>query len=237
VVIYDGATPRPTPLQSTLFPYSGLKWAGTASTLYAVDQQIPQAFLVIGVTSSGAVLDQHYDRVFNTYSPGVHYDAGTGLVYTDAGQAIQPSNGTIVGSYGASGIAVPDATLSRVFILGQTAAQTGTSNYTIESFDQANFTPISSITIQNVVGTPTSLIRWGNNGLAFTTRIGKPADFIVTGPGELYVISGSFVNPSATASRSFANPQLLPVQRTWSLGTGLRPSSRSAIVHDNPLRR
>jgi hypothetical protein len=237
VVVYDGPTPRPTPLQSTRYPYSGLKWAGTASTLYAVDQQIPQDFLVLGVGSSGAVLGQHYDRVFNAYSPGIHYDGGTGLVYTDAGQAIQPSNGTIVGSYGASGIAVPDSTLRRVFILGQTAAQTGTSNYNIESFDQASFTLIDSIAIQNVVGTPTALIRWGGNGLAFTTRIGKPIDFTGTGPGQLYVISGSFVNPSAPVSRSFANPQLLPVQRTWSLGTGSRQPSRSAVVHPNPLRR
>jgi hypothetical protein len=34
---------------------SGLKWAGTDSRLYAVDQQIPQDFLVLGVGASGPV--------------------------------------------------------------------------------------------------------------------------------------------------------------------------------------
>jgi len=237
VVIYDGSTPRATPLQSTRYPYSGLKWAGTASALYAVDQYVPEGFFVLGVGPSGAVLNQDYDRIFNTYSPGIHYDAGTGLVYTDAGEAVQPANGTIVGSYGASGIAVPDSTLNRVFILGQTAAQTGTSNYTIESFDQVNFTLISSITIQNVVGTPTSFIRWGNNGLAFTTRVGRLADFRGAAPGQLYVISGSFVNPSAPVSQSFVTRQPSRVRRTWNLGASSNDHSGPPVVHENPLRR
>jgi len=78
---------------------------------------------------------------------------------------------------------------SEVFILGQTSTQVGTSNYTIESFNQTTFTAIGSITIENVVGTPTAFIRWGSNGLAFTTRMGAPADFRGSGPGQLYVIS------------------------------------------------
>jgi hypothetical protein len=237
VVVYDGSTARSTPLQSAAYAYSGLKWAGTASTIYAVDQGIPQSFLVLGVTSSGAVLNQRYDRVFNTYSPGIHYDGGTGLVYTDAGQAFQPSNGTIVGSYGASGIAVPDSTLNRVFILGQTTAQAGTSGYTIESFDQAQFTPIGSITIQNVVGAPTALIRWGSNGLAFTTRIGRPADFRNTGPGQLYVIRGSFVNASAAASLSSSTAQMQPVRRTWGLESSSGHQSRAPVVQPSPFKR
>ena len=236
VVIYDGPTPRPTPLQSLLYPYSGLKWAGNASTLYAVDQQVQQDFLVLGVGSSGAVLNQHYVLAPSTYSAGIHFDPGTGLVYTDAGEAIQPSNGSEVGNYGASGIVVPDSTLGRVFILGQTSAQAGTSSYTIESFDQTHFTPIGSITIQNVVGTPTSFIRWGSNGLAFTTRIGGPADFQGTGPGQLYVVSGNFVNP-ASSSQSLAAAQLLPVRRTWRLGTTSKHQSQPVVLHPSPWRQ
>jgi hypothetical protein len=237
VVIYDGPTPRSTPLQSTLYPYSGLKWAGTASTLYAVDQEVAQAFLVLAVGSSGATLSQHYDTILNAYSAGIHFDAGTGLVYTDAGQAIEPSNGTIVGSYGASGLALPDSALGRVFILGQTSAQVGTSDYTIESFNQTSFAAIGSITIQNVVGTPTSFIRWGNNGLAFTTRIGGAADFTGTGPGQLYVVSGSFVAPAAPTSQSTALAQLQPVRRTWNSGANSKHESQPTIVHRTPWRR
>jgi len=236
VVIYDGSTPRPNPLQVTAFPYSSLQW-GSASTLYAVDQYQPQDFLVLGVGSSGAVLDQHYDSVLSPYSPSIHYDASTGLVYTDAGQAIQPTNGTVVGTYGASGIAVPDSTLDRVFILGQTAAQFGTSSYTIESFDKTNFTPIDSITIDNVVGAPTALVRWGTNGLAFTTRIGAPTDFAGTGPGQLYVIRGNVVAASSAARQSSRGVPQLPVQRTWGWQNIRKHQSRPFVVTANPLTK
>ena len=235
VVIYDGATPRPTELQAGQYPYSSLQWAGTASTLYAVDQEGPEDFLVLGVGSSGAVLNQHYAGVVTPGSARIHYDTGTGLVYTDGGQVIQPSSGSVVGSYGASGIAVPDATLDSVFILGQTAAQAGTSNYTIESFDQTKFTAISSITIDNVVGTPTAIIRWGSSGLAFTTRIGQPTDFMGTGPGQLYVISGGFVTASDGTSHPSSVAPMLPVRRTWGLGASSSQRARSPVVNPSPL--
>jgi hypothetical protein len=231
VAIYDGATQRPNQLQVTAYPYSSLQWAGNDSTLYAVDQGVPQDFLVLGVGSPGAVLNQHYNGILSQYSTSIHYETGTGLVYSDTGQVIQPSNGSIVGSYGASGIAVPDSTLDRVFILGQTSAQVGTSDYTIESFDQTKFTAIASITINNVVGTPTALIRWGSNGLAFTT-LGSPADFIGIGPGQLYVINGDFVKSSGTSPLLRTVP-MLSVQRTW--GTSFAHQSGSAVVPANPL--
>jgi hypothetical protein len=236
VTIYDGSTARPMPLQVTGFPYSSLQWAGNSTTLYAVDQQIPQDVLVLGVLNSGAVLNQHYNAVVNTYSAGIHYDSGTGLVYTDGGDVIQPSNGTIVGSYGASGIAAPDSGLVRVFILGQTTAQFGTSSYTIEAFDQNNFTALGSITIDNVVGTPTALIRWGSDGLAFTTQIGAPADFLGTGPGQLYVVSGTFVNPAGSATQSAISAPLVPVKRTWGMKLGFG-RLRGSAVRMNPMPR
>jgi hypothetical protein len=231
VVIYDGSTPRPNQLPTYQYPYSSLQWAGSASTLYAADQQEPQDFLVLGVTSTGAVLDQNYDALLNPYSPTIHYDSGTGLVYTDGGQVVQPSNGTVVGAYEASGIAVPDSTLDTVFILGQTAAQVGTSSYTIESFDQTKFIPISSITIDNVVGAPTAFIRWGSNGLAFTTRIGAPMDFTDIGPGQLYVLSGDFVAPASAAKQSSLALRQLPVQRTWNWQTTHKNHSGSFVVN------
>jgi len=154
-------------------------------------------------------------------------------VYTDGGQAIQPSNGSIVGDYGASGIALPDSTLDSVFILGQTAAQAGTSNYTIESFDQTKFTAISSITIDNVVGTPTAFIRWGTNGLAFTTLQGTPTDFTGTGPGQLYIISGTFVGPSSKKTHQLSrSAPMLPVRRTWNLRAGSKQQLPAVVMRD-----
>ena len=161
--------------------------------------------------------------------------AAAGTDAADAGQVVQPSNGTIVGNFGASGIAAPDSSLNTVFILGQTSAQTGTSNYTIESFDQKTLAPTGSVVVSNVVGVPTGLIRWGTGGLAFTTIQGYLLQDILTGPGQLYVISGAFVNPSNGANRPASNRPLLPVKRTWDLNAGSRDRRAQPVVHERPI--
>jgi hypothetical protein len=56
----------------------------------------------------------------------------------------------------------------------------------------------------------------GRNGLAFTTRVGAPWDFRPVGPGQFYVISGNFVNPSGSASGSSVVAPTSSVHRTWS---------------------
>jgi hypothetical protein len=216
VAIYDGSTLRANILPSGPYEYSGLQWADD-STLYAVDQSVPQSFLVLGVGPAGAVLNQHYDGAVTSYASGMHYDTSTGLIYTNSGLAIQPSNGSVVGDYAASGLLVADATLNRVYILGQTAAQNGTADYTIESFDKGAYTPVGSITVENVVGTPTGFVRWGSDGLAFTTRVGQPSDFTRVGPGQLYVISGSFVTSARNGVH--ATSEFAPVARTWNVST------------------
>lgn len=68
VVIYDGSTQRSNPLVVTQYPYSSLQWGSTDTTLYSVDEQEPQDFLVLGVGPSGAVLNQNYNRVVSPYS-------------------------------------------------------------------------------------------------------------------------------------------------------------------------
>jgi hypothetical protein len=237
VVIYDDAIRRPTVLQNGYYTSAGLEWGSSSSTLYACDQGGPSSFLVLSVSPSGAALSQHYDRILSGCNSEMHYDKGNGIVYTDQGQAIQASTGSIVGSYNASGIAVPDSTLNRVFILGQTSAQQRTSNYTIQSFDQTGFTLVSSLTIENVVGTPTGFVRWGSNGLAFTTRVGRTWQFAPSGPGHLYIISGDFVQPSGTSHSSQPTGPLPRVQRTWdSVPANPARSKSQILVHSSPIQ-
>ncbi|HEX4004891.1 MAG TPA: IPT/TIG domain-containing protein [Acidobacteriaceae bacterium] len=233
--IYDYGTARGTGLAAwpVTYAYNSLQWAGDDSTLYSVDQSGPQSFIVLGVGASGATVSQGYNGILNGYSLGIHYDAGTGLVYTDAGQVVNPASGTVVKSLGASGIAVPDSSLDRVFILGQTSAQNGTQNYTIESFDQTAFTKVGSIAIDNVVGTPTALVRWGSNGLAFTTRVGALTDLYNIGAGELYVIAGKYVTAAAKdagGSESAASTER--VHKTW--GEPVSPRAGVGVMADRP---
>jgi len=236
IAIYDGSTPRSNELQSGFYSFESLQWGSSSSSIYAVDQSVPQSFLALGVSASGVVLDQHYYSLFSTYSDSIHYDPGTGMVYTDQGQVVDPSNGTVVGSFGASGIAVPDSSLNTVFIVGQTAAQVGTTSYTIESFNQTTFASIGSIVIDNVIGIPTAFIRWGTNGLAFTTQGSYPISFSGNGPGQLYVVSGNFVQAAESKVTSGATKSMPPVRKTWGMKNDRRQrGSPSLVVHRDRL--
>jgi hypothetical protein len=106
--------------------------------------------------------------------------------------------------------------LNQVFMPGLTTAQLGTHDYTIESFDQKKYTSIESITVTNVVGIPPAFIRWGANGLAFTTI--APPVYTGTGnsgPGLLYVIRGNFVSGSASGTSAVHALPGQNVQKTW----------------------
>jgi trimeric autotransporter adhesin len=236
VAVYDGSTPRSNQLQSGFYSFESLQWANSGASIYDVDQSSPQSFLVLGVSASGVVLDQHYDSLFDNYSNSIHYDPGTGMIYTDQGQVVDPSNGTVVGSFGASGIAAPDSSLNTVYILGQTAAQVGTTSYTIESFNQTTFASIGSIIIDNVIGAPTAFIRWGTNGLAFTTQLGIPIFFSGTGPGQLYVVSGNIVQAAESKVTSGGTKSIPPVRKTWGMKNDRRQrGSPSLVVHRDRL--
>jgi hypothetical protein len=140
------------------------------------------------------------------YGPNFHYDETTGYVYGDDGQVVDPSTGTIVGSFptntvqggfSLNSVMVPDGALNIAYFLGHTDQATDPQQYALEAFDLTHFTLLGEIPIPNVVGTPVKLIRWGSEGLAFLT--GNPPGGPVQGDG-VYVISGAFVtNPAAQA--------------------------------------
>lgn len=220
VVIYDDATPRPTSAlgwNSSSYSYASLVWGPDATTLYAPPQSFPTDFYVLSVNSSGVSVSKDYPDAFTfpTSDFGIHYDNGTGLIYCDGGQILDPSDGTTVGNFNASGIAVPDSTLDLVFFLGQTSAQVGTSSYTLQAYDQQKFTLVDSLTISNVVGTPTDLIRWGTNGLAFSTRVGAPDAYFGVGPGQLYTLRGTFVKSDSQKRVPSVAADSEHVRKTW----------------------
>jgi hypothetical protein len=164
-----------------------------------------------------------------TFSEGdIHSDFGTGLIYSDDGSVGDPNTQTVVGSYNASGLVAPDSALNRVFILGQTAAQANTSNFTIESFDEKSYTPVSSITLQDLIGAPFQLVRWGPSGLAvltFSTSIGING---LGSPGMLYLIQDtSFVSSAQSAAAELSKSQEF-VQRRW------KPLSKVSLLSFRP---
>jgi hypothetical protein len=219
VVVYDDSVERPNFAPGwgpSMNIYDTVAW-GPSDQILTAACSFPDFFgndvllnplYELEVTASGPSFLTAAPSLFNVGE--LHSDFGTGLIYSDDGSVANPSTQTIVGAYNASGVVVPDSSLNRVFILGQTAAQANSTNFTIESFDQKAFTLVSSITLENLVGSPIQLVRWGSSGLAvLTVNQGNGS------PGMLYLIEdASFVSTAlAPASRSTKSQEL--VQRRW----------------------
>ena len=215
VVIYDDGVARADALCGFIQSgcnsggklFGSIQWNADASQMFAANNEDTGFdFYTVPVTAVGFGAVTDYPGVFTEFGTSIHYDAVTNLVYDDNGQVVNPANGGVVGTFAASGLVVPDGTLGEAFFIGQTTAQLGSSNYTIESFDIQRFTPIASEIVQSVTGVPTRLIRWGTNGLAFTTggSSSSPA-------GAVYLISGTIVG--GTASLSPAPKE--NVKRSW----------------------
>lgn len=200
VHIYDNATARPDVLcgwiqagcTSPTGPglYDSIQWSPTANEMYMLNNEDTGFdFYTVPVTASGFGTVTGYGALAGGLYDVLHYDATTNLLYTNDGVVINPQNGTKVGQVSATGLAVPDGKNGVLFYLGQTASNYGTATYTIESFDINHLTPIATYSIDNVSGTPSHFIRWGTNGLAFTTASGGAS----TSAGAVYLVSGSFV--------------------------------------------
>ena len=221
ITIFDDATPRSVSApgwNTGANAYAAIEWGIDASAIYAPAALFPTDFYILSVDGNGIRVNKDFPDalLYSTSDFDIHFDKSTGLLYTDGGQIVRPADVTVVGTFGASGLVATDSTLNRVFFLGQTPAQSGDfSDFTIESFNQTTFAPVDSITISHVVGTPTALVRWGTNGLAFVTRVGGITDTFSTAPGLLYVISGSFVNSSEPATQNAKPAPTSHVRMTW----------------------
>lgn len=93
-----------------------------------------------------------------------------GRLYTTRGIIIDPNPLAIAGRYGFIGPVRPDSSVGRTFILTN---EPNLSAYRLVSFEQRTLNEIGSTEINSISGTPSSLLRWGVNGLAFRTDAGQ----------------------------------------------------------------
>ncbi len=224
VVIYDDAVARANALCGWIQSgctysngtgiglYDSIQWNSTGTEMFAANNEDTGFdFYTVPVSSSGFGKVTDYGGLAGGFGQNIHYDAKTGYVYDDNGSIIDPASGSKVGTFAASGLMVPDGANGKAYFIGQSNSSYGSGTYTIESFDINKFVPISTLTVKNVVGTPTHFIRWGTNGLAFTT---ENSTYGSTATGAVYLVSGPIV------SQSVRDPSIDPakdnVQRTWA---------------------
>ena len=239
VAIFDDSTLRPDVVPgwgtvSNPFPpplYDNLAWSSSDQLLTAVsvDSDGGSPLYAMQIDPLGGSYLSQGTSILNAagdWGLPIHSDSGTNLVYCDNGNVADPATQSIVGNLNASGIVLPVSSLNRVFIIGQTAAQANTTSFTIESFDQETYTPVSSITLQNLLGYPIALERWGASGLALLTLNhtggGWGGSF-----GMLYLIQDSNFVSSAPAVKASINRER--VQQRWKPLT--RANLRELIHH------
>jgi sugar lactone lactonase YvrE len=175
VAIFDNGVQRSKTGPSHIEGSDFLAFSASASKLYGGGYNYGLRTMTIdslGVTVDGKT----------SFSVGARIKFDNGLVYSSSGQVINPDTGTLLGTFSnaASYAFVPDSSVGRAYYL-----VSGGGTATLKAFDTTTFLPVGSMSISGIVGEPTTLVRWGANGLAFRT----------TG-NQLYVIQTSLI-PSA----------------------------------------
>jgi sugar lactone lactonase YvrE len=176
-LIYDDGTAR-----AQIGSATGSLQFRSPTTLYIGSGAIQK----FSVSASGLSLV----NTTNTASSGsIFYD--NGLVYMSGGAVVDPEAGTVRGTYSGGGTSMAvDSAHGRIFFLS------GFSGLTLRAFDINTFLPLGSINIQGVNGTPSSLVRWGPNGLAFRTSSNQV--FLI----ETALVDAGIPVPSSTPTPS-----------------------------------
>ena len=214
IVIYDDNVQRPNYVQGfmgTGHIYDRLAWTNTDQVLTSVSDDSDNGSPLFGlqVTPTGAIFGSVGTAIVHAYG-AIHSDPVTGLIYDDEGVVIDPVSKKIIVALPSSGLLAPDSSLNRIFVLGQTQAQANSNSYTIQSFDQTTYQFVSQITIDNLVGFPSQIVRFGPSGLAVLTI--NQGDGSI---GTLYLVrDSSFVSKTQSASTTI-HDAAQPLHRRW----------------------
>ncbi|HLL73227.1 MAG TPA: Calx-beta domain-containing protein [Pyrinomonadaceae bacterium] len=188
VAIYDNGVQRPNASSGGAYAILPIEFGASASVLYGYDSYSSGFELVkFDVNASGVT------RVSLTYNLLSGYDSvfefAGGRLYSGIGRIVDPETKTLVGKFNSGGSALlVDQKLGRAFFLSSGFG----SSVVLSAYDINTFLPLGSVTLPNVTGTPTGLVRWGANGLAFCTRTNSSNPSGAT--GQIYLVRSALVS-------------------------------------------
>jgi hypothetical protein len=199
VMIYDDDVPRPNNNHAgaTL-----LAFGANSARLYGYFNAL-FFFTVDGTGIASAVV-----LPLSVTPPNINelkYDSGR--LYLDSGAVLDGVSGGVLGTFAPSGPVSIDSSLGRAFTLNFGPPNNIEFNQ-ITAFDLNTFVPVGSFPvggIQNVFNGPSSLVRWGEDGLAFRSESqvyilrsslvadlsGTPADVAVSLSAPVSSVTGS----------------------------------------------
>ena len=120
----------------------------------------------IRVDTNGATLLEDIGGLISGWDLDMRCDGG--LVFTAGGRIFDPEIKTNIATVPYGGLVAPDANGVRGFYLNGSG-----TNYNLVCLNFTNQQLVGSIAFTNISGSPTSLIRWGTDGLAFRTTGGQ----------------------------------------------------------------
>jgi uncharacterized repeat protein (TIGR01451 family) len=198
----------------------------------------PQTVAVSGISTYGPSEDFIFDGSVSrtdltdlALAPGLDQGGilSSGLGYLQNGLVLAPTNQQPIGQFVVPGTletrgVAPDPGSQRVFFLSQGGGQT-----VIYAYNAATFTLEGSQIIPGVAGTPQNLIRWGTNGLAFSTTA-----------SQIYLLTSPLLPPAASAQLVVSQwgPPVIGVGSNLSITITITNSggaSAADVVLYNPL--
>ena len=175
VTVYSDGAALPNSVRVPVYA-NLLAFSSDPGTLYGFDRE-SGAFNVqtMKVDASGVTLAKSASGVIVGDAVTIRF--ADGLLYASSGEVADPVqskriwrfDGVEPKVYGYSGsLVVPDAQRHLAYYMTP-----GGSAWQIKSGDPSNFTFQGALDIPDLAGTPASLIRWGEDGLAFRTSAGQ----------------------------------------------------------------
>ena len=198
VAVYDNGVQRPNASNGGVFFIGSIEFGASPSTLYGYNNSSGAELAKFELDASGVKPITTMNNLL-TGSGGGGIEFAGGRLYSSGGRVVDPEAKTLLGRFNSGGTAfLVDQTLGRAFYLSSGSSGSGAS-VILTAYDINTFLPLGSVTLPDVLGTPTGLVRWGTNGLAFTTLPN-----IFNSPGstsQIYLVRSTLVsNAEAIAS-------------------------------------
>jgi len=227
VAVYDNGVQRP----NTTPTHTGsnlIEFSATADTLYGFNNESTEfGFRKMSVTSQGVAVTQTTSGVVSTFGNSLEFDGGR--IYFSSGRILEPESATLVGTFsniGFGNLVQPDSSVGRVFFVSGADLNPDSTNATVQirAFDLNTFIPLGSVNVDGVRGRVSSFIRWGSNGLAFSTS-----------GGQVFLIQSSLVSSVGPAPTPTPTPASTPTPTPTPIPTPAPGELRPISLATNDL--
>jgi hypothetical protein len=191
VAIFDNGVQRPNVSSGGAYAILPIEFGASPSVLYGYDSYSSGFELVkFEVNASGVTPVSLTRNLISGYNDGFEFAGGR--LYSGVGSIVDPETKTLIGKFNGGGVElVVDQALGRAFFLSSNFGGSG-SSVVLSAYDINTFLPLGSVTLPNVPGTPVGLVRWGTNGLAFTTLTSNFGSSSV--PSQIYLVRSALVS-------------------------------------------